>query len=46
MAASAVARVQFAQPASPDIRLGILTLDPASHLNRELGASIAGRSCR
>ena len=37
-------RVQFAQPASPDIRLGILTRDPTLHLNRELGASIAGRS--
>ena len=44
MAASAAPRVQFAQPASPDIRLGILTRDPTSHLNRELGASIAGRA--
>ena len=44
MAAFGEPRVQFAQPASPDIRLGILTRDPASHLNRELGASIAGRA--
>ena len=44
MAASAAPRVQFAQPTSPDIHLGILTRDPTSHLNRKLGASIASRT--